>query len=292
MEVPLDLQLPVYNIVSFTEKIYKIVKFNRSFGDLPHLEKHEEYDEKLSQSFSRARATVLDLGLCNNWDYFFTGTLDPKKYDRRNLAKFHKDLTQWIRDKRKVYGTALDFLLVPEPHADGCWHVHGFIAGIPRSALSPFDPSRHPLRLCNRGYLNWDDYAMKFGFCSLAPIKDPFRVAWYMCKYVSKELSSRASELGAHLYYCSRGLNRSRKCAEVFYSSAELDRFLSHHYKFCSTGFSKPADGLDWTFPLIFDENIPPLVPADLEDFSSSETRKIDRMIEAVEQLSFGGGAL
>lgn len=69
----------------------------------------------------------------------FTGTLDPQKYDRTNLDKFHKDLTQWLRDYGKQHKVKIKFLLVPEQHSDGIsWHIHGFLHGLPEEHLKQF----------------------------------------------------------------------------------------------------------------------------------------------------------
>ena len=71
-------------------------------------------DEKLDESIIRAKNKIFELAFCNPWQYFFTGTLNPKLYDRTNLQKYHKDLTQWLRDQGKKFNCKIDFLLIPE----------------------------------------------------------------------------------------------------------------------------------------------------------------------------------
>ena len=164
------------------------------------------YDEKLDNNLSRARQKVFEYAYCNEWDYYFTGTLDPKKYDRTDLPKFHKDLTLWFRHYKRKTGEKIRFLLVPEPHKDGCWHMHGLLSGVPSSCLSPF-PKGTPLY--GTEYLNWKDYAKKFGFTSLSSVRDAEAVAKYVTKYITKSIAALNKELGAHLYYCSRDLQKS-----------------------------------------------------------------------------------
>lgn len=95
--------------------------------------------EKLEQSISRTKSKIYELAFCNPWDYFFTATLDPSKYDRTNLKKFHKDLTQWFRNYNRKHSIDLAFLLIPELHKDGkAWHMHGFLYGLPSEHLSQF----------------------------------------------------------------------------------------------------------------------------------------------------------
>ena len=293
MELPMEIVSPDYRIIRFTDQIFKIIRFNRSSGAIfigsSSEKKGLSYDEKLDASLSRTRRIILELGLCNPWDYFFTCTLDPKKFDRYDLSGFNKALSQFIRDCRKKYRSKISYVLIPEKHKDGAWHMHGLIFGLPRSALFDFVPGIHPDKLCNRGYKNWDDYSKKFGYCSLAPVRDPVRVGFYITKYITKDLCQRRSEVGKHLYFPSRPLNRACPVSEVIGNCSELNSFLTHHYEFCSTGLTKPSDGLDWTFPLVYDNTTVYLEPLSPVDLDSRDIRKYDRMAETVEQLSLWG---
>ena len=158
-------------------------------------------------AFCRAKSLVLQYALCNPWDYFFTGTLDETKLNRHDLDAYRQKLSQFIRDKRKEYGTQVQYLLIPEQHKDGAWHIHGMLANLPGPALRRFRRPE-PWKLVNSEYLNWPDYQRKFGFCSLGPIKHPVATSFYITKYVSKELSRRGGDLGKHLYFHSRPLKR------------------------------------------------------------------------------------
>lgn len=159
--------------------------------------------EKVSSSFSRARAAVYELGICNPWQYFITLTLDPLKFDRFALPHYRAALSQFLRDQRKKWGGCLSYLLVPEQHRDGAWHMHGMLGGVASEMLRPNE----------HGYLDWPDYRRRFGYFSASVIRSPERCAAYVVKYVSKSLAVRASELGAHLYYASQGLARSEVVA-------------------------------------------------------------------------------
>ena len=61
--------------------------------------------------------TIYELAACNPWDWFVTFTLDKNKYDRTNLPKFQKDLSQFIRDFRKKTGAQVKYMLIPEQHS-------------------------------------------------------------------------------------------------------------------------------------------------------------------------------
>lgn len=173
-------------------------------------------DEKTDESISRTRARIFELAYCNTWEWFFTATLDPKKYDRSNLDKWHKDLTQWIRDYNKAHCTYIKYLLIPELHADGqSWHMHGLLQGLPQSELRQFcvgDTMGKTLAnkvLRGDVVYNWLPYFKKFGFCDIEPIRSHEAVSKYITKYISKSLENSVTKLNAHMYYCSRGLNRA-----------------------------------------------------------------------------------
>lgn len=156
--------------------------------------------ERADSSFRRAKATVLELGLCNDWDYFVTLTLDRKKYDRYDLPRFQKDFAQWVRDQRKRWGCAFRYLLIPEPHKDGAWHMHGFFAGLDRGMLGK-----------NRnGYWHMPGYFDKFGFMSLGKLRNKEAAAKYVLKYITKDLAARKAEYHSHFFYASQGLKRAK----------------------------------------------------------------------------------
>ena len=69
-------------------------------------------EKKLDCSIRRTKSAIKELVLCNDWEYFITLTLDQKKYDRYNLKKFNKDLSQYIRDLRKKYEIDIKYLMM------------------------------------------------------------------------------------------------------------------------------------------------------------------------------------
>lgn len=160
----------------------------------------EEHDsgDRYESNIIRAKSKILEFALCNPWDNFVTLTLDPLKYDRYNLHGWKKDLSQWIRDQRKRGCGNLRYLLIPETHKDGAWHMHGLFEGIPSGDLVKN----------GNGYLDWPRYRKKFGFISLDPVRNKVAVSKYITKYIKKGTEATATELetGRHLYYHSAGL--------------------------------------------------------------------------------------
>lgn len=154
-------------------------------------------ETKLDNNISRARSKVKEYALCNDFQYFITLTLDQKKYDRYSLDVFKKDLSKFINNYNGSHGTKVRYILIPEQHKDGAWHMHGLFSGI---------LDKH-LNLNKNGFLEWKQYTKKFGYMSLDFIRDRDKVASYITKYITKDLASSVKDLNAHMYYCSKGLN-------------------------------------------------------------------------------------
>lgn len=184
-------------------------------------------DEKLDCNISRTRSKVFEYAMCNQFEYFITITLDRKKVvDRYDLDLFIKNLGQFIRNERRKTGNSIDYLLLPEEHKDGAWHMHGLIKGIDGSNLRQFKTSDYLPKHMNKMILegrelyNWIPYADKFGFVSLEKIKDTERVSKYITKYISKDLTdTQKKRKYKKLYYSSRGLNVAKKIKEGSWSA-------------------------------------------------------------------------
>lgn len=228
-------------------KKIKVVRLNwlRTAGieddDECRIPKCSVNDSKLDDNIRRAKNAIFEYAFCNPWDWFFTGTLDPQKYDRTNLDKFHKDLTKWFSNYGRIYNVSIKFLLVPEKHSDGIsWHIHGFLHGLPKEHLKQFvvgDVMGKGLaEKVKKGDVvyNWLPYAKKFGFCDLEPIRNAEAVSKYMTKYINKNLASSVKDLNAHLYYHSRGLN---KAEEIKKGAMVLPITPTYENEYCSVAW-------------------------------------------------------
>lgn len=202
-------------------------------------------DVKLFENISRAKRNIKELAFCNNWQWFFTGTLDKNKYDRENLELFHKDFTRFLRNfvSNNHLNNKIDFLVIPELHSDGkSWHLHGFLNNLPVEYLIKFEigmqMSKHILQKVNNGDLvyKWKSYEDKFGFNDIEPIRNHEAVSNYITKYISKELGSCVTELGAHLYYHSRGLKKAEliKKGRMDWNFTSTIQPKIYHNDYCS----------------------------------------------------------
>ena len=213
-------------------------------------------DNKFESSITRARMKFFELAYCNNWDYFITVTLDGSKYNRFDLQKFHKDFTTFLYEfKRRKY--KIDFLIIPEKHLSGAWHFHGLLRGLPPSELHQYrigekmSSEMAYLIKSGRSIYQWPSISDKFGFNTLEPIQNKEAVTKYVTKYVTKDISRSVSEVGAHLYYHSRGLNQKKSIKQgsickgvdlspLYYS--ENDNCIIKEFAYSEENLSKILD--------------------------------------------------
>lgn len=212
-------------IKKYNDNYYKLVTFNSLRLDGIELDSDKDKskkgsvnDKKLLNNIVRARNTIFELAMCNDWEYFVTLTLSPEKLeklglDRYNLTSFYKFFSKWLNN----LPYKIKYLLVPEKHKNGAWHFHGFMSGFDSDSLKLFDKNEHlPTYILNKIdndeiIYNWIPYADKFGFCDIEYIKNQEKCSSYVTKYISKELYKTINNLGMHSYYCSLGLKRAEK---------------------------------------------------------------------------------
>ncbi len=168
--------------------------------------KRDVNDTKLSNNIARARTRIFEYAICNDFDYFVTLTVDSLKLDRYDLGEYIKKLGQFIRDYRKKYSVDIQYLLIPEKHLKGAWHMHGLLKGIPKEHL----------KINKHGYKDWEEYSKRFGYISIDEIKNKVAVSKYITKYISKSINTGGgvTKKESKLYYNSRGLKRPKKVHE------------------------------------------------------------------------------
>ena len=177
-------------------------------------EKHDT-EERLAASISRTKSRIYELAMCNEFPLFCTFTVDKEKVkDRYNLAELQKRFSQYIRNLNRGREKKIKYLLIPEKHKDGAWHLHGFVDGLCYSDLREFTLEEHlPYRIRKmlkngEKVYNWDGYSEKFGYFTATEVKNKDAASAYICKYVTKDIAHQSRESGGHLYFASQGLKR------------------------------------------------------------------------------------
>ena len=78
--------------------------------------------DNLARSKRRARASVYDIAMSSDFEWFVTLTLDAAKVDRYDASEVFRHLRYWLDNHVRRDG--LSYLLVPEHHKDGALHFH------------------------------------------------------------------------------------------------------------------------------------------------------------------------
>lgn len=190
---------------------------------------------KLEASLSRTKAAIFELALCNDWEWFVTLTLNPEYHDRKDIRSYKKKLSTWIKNYNRAHKTNIKYLLIPENHQDGSWHMHGLMMGLPEEQLHEFtEQEKIPIKILieiKRGHkvYNWPAYQKTFGYISISKTRHIESVSKYITKYITKDLGKTRIGVNDHLYYCSQGLKRS----ELLYMgqlTKEIDEDYSNEY--------------------------------------------------------------
>lgn len=210
-----------YNIKEYNKDIYKLtyckMPIKRAgFENNKKVEfKRDVNDKKLDNNISRARTRIFEYAICNDFEHFVTLTLDGSKLDRYDLGEYIKKLGQFIRDYRKKHNADIQYLLIPEKHIDGAWHMHGLFKGIPKEHL----------KTNKYGYKDWEEYSKRFGYMSIDDIRSQIAVSKYITKYISKSIDTGRGVIDkeSKLYYCSRGLKKPVKIDEGTLNSDQLN---------------------------------------------------------------------
>ena len=184
--------------------------------------------ESLRVAASRAKQTLYYLARSNVWEWFITLTVAPSdKIDRYNYDDVSKKSRQWLNNLRKLKAPDMYYLIVPEQHKDGAWHMHGLIGG--SEGLS-FVDSGHVDDAGNRIY-NLDNW--RYGFSTATKVQDTRRVSSYISKYITKSLV--AASKGKHRFWASKNCKRA-VVEDYLLDGVELHKYrqllLEHmHYK-------------------------------------------------------------
>lgn len=142
----------------------------------------------------------------NNFDLFWTLTLNDNKVNAKNYTYSRQRLQAWLKYQREKYGK-FDFLFIPELHKSGRIHFHGVTGGL----SPPLVEARYPKnkRLIKKNGLqiynaeNWQN-----GFSTVSKIQHKEKSANYITKYITKELIEMPSAFHQPRYFVSRGLKQ------------------------------------------------------------------------------------
>lgn len=192
-----------------------------------------------SDSLKRAKDRIFDYILSNEFDYFFTGTIDPKKYNSSDPKAIFKYIQNWL--KNLVKRNNLKYVFVPELHKSGKIHFHGLIKG---DNLNLVDSGTKLYKGCKKGPIkdftairkgfspengrivyNLDRW--KFGFTTcINLVGDPMNTAFYVTKYITKD----CKKIFGKFFWHSRGLKKPDiRLENIDYNSVKSKEYFNEH---------------------------------------------------------------
>lgn len=181
----------------------------------------DNLDHSMMESIARTKRTIKDYARNNDFDYFVTLTLDPKKYDSFNIDVVYRVVKSFLQRIRRRSDVEPKYLLVPEYHADKAKiHLHGYIKG--KLALKKTDLTYKGKRVYN--LYDWDagfSSAVKIG----KSVDDTLRCSSYITKYVTKDM---LVSFNKKRYWCSRNLSKPSLIKEEVIVSDTMTDILAH----------------------------------------------------------------
>ena len=220
-----DLPRFTGKVMEYPDGSYDIMASNRAvFGPKApkapkgHNIQKEQTDRKLSvktdnkpkaadleRARRRARANVRRLALANQFRWFVTLTIDPKKIDSYDPVAVTRKLSQWLSNR--VKRDDLRYILVPEKHESGRIHYHGFFSDhVQVSDSGHKDSKGHTIY----NLPQWD-----YGFTTAIELYGDYHAAiGYACKYIGKE----SEKIGGRWYYSGGKLEKPvEKFVDIVY---------------------------------------------------------------------------
>lgn len=162
---------------------------------------NKDTNEKLLNNICRARSLLYDYAYNNNFYFYVTLTTNKDLIDRYNLDRLVRYINEKIKWLRRKCQLKLDYILIPEKHENGAWHLHGLFS----------EDFKHDFYINDNKYLSWLSFD-NIGFSNIQLIDNYEAICKYILKYINKDFCERKK--GDRLYFCSKGLQRSCKIGD------------------------------------------------------------------------------
>lgn len=198
---------PIYQ----TGKKRKVnLEYNPFTDEMEKLRTIEDAERSAKNSLNRTKQNIYKFSRQADWEYFITLTFDGSKVNRYDFDECMGKANNWFNNQKKRKAHDLKYLFVPEQHKDGAWHIHGVIADV--GEMSFADSGR--VAIGEKAYRRSDvnsEFATiynlsgwRFGFSTATRVRDKYKVASYITKYITKDLCE--STFGKKRYYRSRNI--------------------------------------------------------------------------------------
>lgn len=176
---------------------------------------NSESADRREDVYKRVKEKVFDIIYCNQWEYFLTITIDPKKMDSSSPSEVMKNLSTWLYYQTKHYD--LSYILVPErfKKSNGI-HAHALISagdlGLEFSGRIRIGKQSLKQEYCDRTGIAYTEYdkiynatAWPYGFSTAIKVSNnDGALSTYLSKYITKN----ADMIFGRYYWSSRNIER------------------------------------------------------------------------------------
>lgn len=213
--------------------------------------KHRDNSEVRGDSLKRAKDSIFDYVLNNDFEYFFTGTINPEELDSKSPKEVLKPLQQWLKDMVKNYG--LSYIMIAEYHKNGGIHFHGLLRSfkplrLEDSGTKLYKGYKKPVSNERAERLGLTDgktvYNLKswsFGWTTAIKLTgDRMNYAFYVTKYITKD----CKKIFGKFFWHSRDLKKPAiEVHDIDYDSIPCADHNGFKYQFLRGGESLETTG-------------------------------------------------
>lgn len=158
--------------------------------------------ENQRKSLAHTKNMIFYYARCCKWEWFCTFTFSPEKIDRYNFSLCMNKIRNWLKNQKNRHAPDLKYLVVPETHKDGAWHLHVLLADTGDMVFTDSGKKQ-------REHIIYNLSGWKWGFSTATKVIDTYRIQSYIAKYITKE--SYVLAKNAHRYYVSQNLPKAKE---------------------------------------------------------------------------------
>jgi len=184
---------------------------------------NDERKQRVIEQVFRIKRKIKYYCLSNDFDLFWTLTLDDTKVDSKDYVYSRKRLQAWLKYQREKYGK-FDYIFVPELHKSGRIHFHGVTGRLMPQLVEARSPNSNRL-IKKSGIQIYNAENWQNGYSTVSEIQSKERTSSYISKYITKELVETPSAFHQPRYFVSRGLKQPTISYNQL-SDVELEKFI------------------------------------------------------------------
>lgn len=225
-----DSETSVAPVYQQPKKRKKELTYNPFTDEYEPLRTLDESERSAKNSLNRTKQNIYKYSRQANWEFFITLTFDESKVNRYDYDECMSKANKWFNNQKSRKAPDLKYLFVPEQHKDGAWHIHGIISDV--GEMSFIDSGRVAIGekayrrsdVNSKGVTIYNLSGWKFGFSTATKVRDKYKVASYITKYITKDLC--ASTFQKKRYYRSRNIPEPIEKGFIV-ENQDIDSFIS-----------------------------------------------------------------